>query len=202
MEHHHARLIIASDSTPVLTKLPTDYLDTEIVTITEDVLSIGMVRRIIDTAYQTPGGATTRLIVVAVKSIAIEAQQALLKVLEEPPKTTRFLLILPDAGGLLPTVLSRLAAETADNASDVPADFAQFLHASVKDRLELIATTAKKKDDAQYERWLAGLIVYTRTAQLEVAIKEQLLMVMTYARFRGASKKMLWEEVALTLPVR
>lgn len=45
-------------------------------------------------------------------SYSIEAQNALLKILEEPPQNVHFVLIAPSKNALLPTILSRLHIHT------------------------------------------------------------------------------------------
>lgn len=52
--------------------------------------------------------ASTKYIVLAGKSFRHEAQNSLLKVLEEPPEHIEFIIIAPNKSVLLPTVRSRL----------------------------------------------------------------------------------------------
>ncbi len=199
MDSHHARLYISSHPESLARSLLGDAQNVEVVPFTEDTLAIGTVRKIIDLAYQTPGNCEHRLILITARSIAVEAQQALLKILEEPPATTRFLIILPDKASLLPTVLSRLSVMYDTNVS-VATDFVDFMRMSYKERLDAIAEAAKQKNDTLFEAWYNGLVAYLEgDDRTEVDVSPHLL-VLTYARARGASKKMLWEEVALTLP--
>ncbi|MCF6330115.1 MAG: DNA polymerase III subunit delta' [Sulfurimonas sp.] len=50
----------------------------------------------------------TKYIVLGSQSFGVEAQNSLLKVLEEPPKNIEFIIISPTKSNLLPTVRSRL----------------------------------------------------------------------------------------------
>ncbi|MBM0636890.1 DNA polymerase III subunit delta' [Campylobacter sp. VicNov18] len=52
-----------------------------------------------------------KIIVLMAHSFRIEAQNFLLKLLEEPPKNIKFLLVVPSKNSLLPTVKSRLICE-------------------------------------------------------------------------------------------
>ena len=52
--------------------------------------------------------ATTKYIVMGGKSFNIVSQNALLKVLEEPPRNIEFILIAPSKSALLPTIRSRM----------------------------------------------------------------------------------------------
>jgi len=201
MDYHHACLHVTTKSEALLPELLPLYTDTEVVYFNEEILSIGTVRRIIDAAFQTPGSYSHRLLVINANSIAVEAQQALLKILEEPPVTTRFLLLLPGVASLLPTVLSRLEVVVHDDLS-TNTDFETFIATSLKGRMELITEAAKEKDDARFESWYRGLTESLPRMELSKEDLEAVLLVLTYARARGASKKMLWEEIAFTVPVK
>lgn len=196
MNDHHAVLYVGGDLSVVAAARP----DHEWIAMQVDTLSIAEVRRLISLAYQTPGVHPYRTIAVTASAIAFEAQHALLKVLEEPPATTRFVFCLPSVAGLLPTVLSRFmvvtAAVTECSESVV---FSTFLESGIVARIEQIATAAKKKDDDYFRQLEAGLHAYLlQTATTATAPLHQCLI---YLGLRGASKKMLWDEIALTLPL-
>lgn len=86
----------------------------------EDVREVGLsqnaqsvkideVRFLRSEAYLAPVRAKKRVFILAdANRMTVQAQNALLKVLEEPPDDTAFLLLAPDKNGLLPTVLSRV----------------------------------------------------------------------------------------------
>lgn len=173
----------------------------EIVPYEVDALTIEDVRRVIALAYQTPGSYSTRVIVIAARSINREAQHALLKVLEEPPQTTQFLIILPTAAGLLPTVLSRVMLDSQSaNRTTLNDFFVSFLVAAAKDRLELIADIAKRKNEADYDKLYDGLVTYSaRHNDIELLAPAE--TAIRFLRQKGAAKKMIWEHLALTLPV-
>ncbi|EAI1568307.1 DNA polymerase III subunit delta', partial [Campylobacter jejuni] len=52
-----------------------------------------------------------KIIVLMADSYRIEAQNFLLKLLEEPPKNIKFLIVVPSKNLLLPTIKSRLICE-------------------------------------------------------------------------------------------
>ncbi|EAI1998675.1 DNA polymerase III subunit delta', partial [Campylobacter jejuni] len=52
-----------------------------------------------------------KIIVLMADSYRIEAQNFLLKLLEEPPKNIKFLIVIPSKNLLLPTIKSRLICE-------------------------------------------------------------------------------------------
>lgn len=84
-------------------------------------ISINEIRRLnAFTNLKTPGNELIRRIVLIeeAQNMTIEAQNALLKILEEPPADTLFLLSSSDDKKLLPTVLSRVQQLTLNPPSD------------------------------------------------------------------------------------
>ncbi len=199
---HHARLFVSHTPTSVIeTIAATEGVASEIITFASDTISIDEVRRIIQLAFQTPGNKSYRLIVLEARQIAHEAQHALLKILEEPPATTRFVIILPSLAGLLPTVMSRVAivsagVETIDNPV-----FVRFITTDAKSRLEMIADIVKRKADEDYSALYDGLVNHVSTGTIANDLKSIVQTALMQLRQKGASKKMVWEELALSLPM-
>lgn len=70
---------------------------------------IDEVRRIRREAYVSPNESDKRIFILAnVDSMGIEAQNAMLKIIEEPPPHAMFIMTVQDTGALLQTVLSRV----------------------------------------------------------------------------------------------
>lgn len=61
-----------------------------------------------------------KTIILAADKFNIEAQNALLKVLEEPPQNVKFILITKYKSAILPTILSRLLLTNKRTKSDIP----------------------------------------------------------------------------------
>ncbi len=64
------------------------------------------------TRYAYVASKEERYIVLSARKYNIYAQNAMLKILEEPPANTHFILIAPSKSILLPTILSRLPLRT------------------------------------------------------------------------------------------
>lgn len=64
--------------------------------------------------------STLKTIILAGEKFNIEAQNALLKVLEEPPQNVKFILIAKHKNGILPTILSRLLVENKKKKAQIP----------------------------------------------------------------------------------
>lgn len=198
--HHHAVILRAPDpfSCRNIPKVPEiEYLSVEV-----ERFGIDNTRALVTQASQRPEYSEVQCIVVRTYFITHEAQNALLKILEEPPSSTSFLFILPLDLILLPTLLSRF--ETAESPESVEELEEQnvldsFLQLSYKDRLTIIETELKKKN-ANWQRIMkSDLISYlhvhpeSRSNVLEYIARALLT--------RGASNKMLLEQMALILPV-
>ncbi len=201
---HHAQLFFVSDSTETPFDMAALEAESEVFTFTAETFSIGEVRALIEAAYTRPFEKATRTIIVRANAIGIEAQNALLKILEEPPITTRFILVLRQGSLVLPTVLSRvqLMTVTGGVASISTGAFDAFLAASFAERMTQIATSTKNKDTDTLSALYTGLSVWlTSATSLSVNLRSQVLWCQSMLTLHGASKKMLWEEIALALPV-
>jgi DNA polymerase III delta prime subunit len=205
METHHAVVYVTPSPEATVLRLKNEHADnSEVIVRITDTLAISEVRKLIEQSYQTPGDKSYRLLVVVANQIASEAQQALLKILEEPPATTRFAVVLPDATTLLPTVRSRVLIVNCTDEEEVDSSaFSMFLSLSVPERLLYIAEIAKKKDDSTYQALFSGLTNYALDLPIAtpLSIRQVIAGSLRHLRLRGASKKMLWEELALSLPV-
>jgi DNA polymerase III, delta subunit len=169
-------------------------------------LGIGEVRNLILQASRRPvEGSTTLLLVVCVPTITFEAQQALLKVLEEPPVTTKFLFCVSDQFIFLPTVTSRfheifLPGDAFVLSKNIA--FTAFERQSYADRLLDIGKRMTKKDMVWLQEIKQGLSQYL-SDDLAHSLHQikTMNLVLVQLGSRGASNKMLLEALALILPV-
>ncbi len=82
--------------------------DVHIITPDKNILRVDQVREVLSTVYETPYEGKSKIYIFENFHLANEqAQNALLKTLEEPPKTVSFFLLAQNALALLPTVRSR-----------------------------------------------------------------------------------------------
>lgn len=147
-----------------------------------------------------------RFFIIGCQSFTHEAQNALLKLLEDPPARTTFFFIVPSHAELLPTLRSRLylVSKTEMVADDADKETAAaFLNVSLRQRLELVADIIERKDRAEAVRLINGLeIMFFQCSQGEnrLGALKQLRMVRRYLLDRAASLKLLLEHLAVTLP--
>ena len=203
--NHHALLLVGEGVSVInRVKALTEDSSLEILTLPFATLTISDVRFIIKTAHQTPAPTfRERVIVIHTQKIAIEAAEALLKILEEPPLTTTFIFSLPSIAQLPDTLLSRFTVEFLVANTDTSSLFNDFFETGVAKRLLMIADIVKRKADTDFLQLETGLVNYLNrySSSLSLSALTSLSDCLQYLRLRGASKKMIWEEIALTLPV-
>lgn len=186
---HHAQLI-RSES-------PLDFVyaesDVEIVYSDLERVGIDEVRELQRNAYQKPQYAPVQVIVIRSQQVTVEAQNALLKLFEEPPETTRFVLVLPDGFQILQTLESRLIEQRSEESFDRSV-WEAFQAASIKERLQQIDSWQKKKDAAWLMGIQTGLQQWVQTTKYPT---KTIQLVAERLGTRGASSKMLLEALAL-----
>ncbi len=153
-------------------------------------------------ALASLSGAGLRVFVLGAHTIGREAQNALLKSIEEPGENTLFALLVP-RGALLPTLRSRLLEIPFENKKKKETVAAAFLSALPSARSKLIGTIVEDKDkEAAYD--LVCEIekrLHERISDTTVrAALEELSSMRSYLMDRSASAKMILEHVALVVP--
>jgi len=150
-----------------------------------------------------------KVFVVCAHSFTREAQNALLKVLEEPTQNTHFFIVTANTQTLLPTLKSRMAHVSLGSVGQDHKgnSFVEgFLKASKPKRLELVKEIIDAKDKGQAIEFLNNLelalyknIDKDMTADQGRALTE-LQSVKKYLHDRSPSVKILLEHIALVVP--
>ncbi|NQV93074.1 hypothetical protein HQ403_01075 [Candidatus Kaiserbacteria bacterium] len=157
-----------------------------------------------------------KIFILNVNSITREAQNALLKTLEEPTEGTHFFLLVPSAGVLLETLLSRVQVirmhnSVAGDSSISPLLAKQFLSSTGAERLALIADIIETKDKQEALSLVNGLEreLYEQSGfqknisgveNIPTEAFEALQSVRSYLQDRSSSVKILLEHLSVTLP--
>lgn len=153
-------------------------------------------------------GKHGRTFVIYAPTIPADAQNVLLKILEEPPAGARFYIIVPSPETLLPTLRSRM--QTLELAHDGHRksiiDAKAFLAAGNKTRLDMLKPLLEKDDDDR--RDLAGTITFLgeleKALSCDVGLRQShiegiraVYRARKYITDRGAIVKSLLEQMAL-----
>lgn len=139
----------------------------------ENSFGIAEIRNIQKTTYLRPmQGKEKAVILNNAQTITLEAQNALLKLLEEPPNNTYIFLSATTDGPFLPTILSRckkvvLEQEKGNLASDKKEALQlslQAMQGTIGERLSLAEKLAAKKEELPL--WFEQIILLLRDAML------------------------------------
>jgi hypothetical protein len=183
---------------------------------TFEMLTIDDARRIQDIhASKAFSDASPRIFLIELYGITREAQNALLKIIEEPQPGNHFFLVMPSLDLLLPTLKSRLhvfksVAGDRDGSTE-PAAVADFLKKSLKDRIVFVDDLAATvSDGATVKHEVIDFLnqlessIYSRNRTAEnladnVMVFEIIARARSYMNDRAPSVKMLLEYVALSV---
>jgi len=80
----------------------------DVVVLLYGLLSVEDARRVSELAASAPFAGEHKVVIISAGRAYHEAQNALLKLFEEPPRGTYLFLVLPSLGSLLPTLRSRV----------------------------------------------------------------------------------------------
>jgi len=165
-----------------------------------------------------PAGGGKKFFIIEIDSMTHEAQNALLKMFEEPNEYAHFFLILPSEELLLPTLRSRLfvvrpaindkTGREGGKGGDLKADknLADFLRGNRAERIALVDKLAAdifdgKKSKTDALEFCACLSRHLRKGGIEKNLKALVAISQaeSYLRDRAPSIKQLLEYVALSV---
>ena len=173
----------------------------------------------IDDAHELRARASSRAVgerrvfVITAGGMTSEAQNALLKTLEEPPADALFIFLIPAPETLLATVRSRSQMLVLDGAapSRKPRiDPKEFLAAMPTKRIDMLKLVLEKDDDDKYDT--GAILAFLTSLEKYVAMRDlrsptfdrdaldTIYRARMYITDRGALVKTLLESVALLSP--
>lgn len=201
-EVHHASLIQTDSVTDLLIKGINS--DTEVRDTYLDSFGINDARELVRIAHQRPLEKTKQTLIIRTDFITLEAQNALLKLLEESPASTDLIFVLPKDLILLATLSSRLQVDDSysDTGHTEDTTFKEFIALDYKERISAIEQATKQKNISWQRLIKKGLMDYLCQPALKTLPKSEIEYVARNLLTRGASNKMLLEHVALILPAR
>lgn len=157
-------------------------------------------------------GKTKAVIIEAYENITPEAQNAMLKILEEPPANTIIIISVSKKELMLPTILSRCKIIALKEKEEPTAnqDIAKFngilniiFNGDVGDKLKIAQDVAKNKEEAV---WLEKMTIFVREKMIEEYNESKYLMFLkslqkTYMAIKSTnvSKRAALENLFLSI---
>jgi len=151
-----------------------------------------------------------KIFIVKAGTLTREAQNALLKIFEEPSEGTYIFLVVTDTRSIIPTLKSRL--RVIKTFGRLPADLnvaEEFLSAPPEERLQmpLIKKLLEEKEKNAIVGFLNSLELAARqkikmeqAGELELKFFGELMKCRNYAGDRSSSVKMILEHISLAAP--
>ncbi|MBI2048308.1 MAG: hypothetical protein HYT30_00050 [Parcubacteria group bacterium] len=163
-------------------------------------------RALRERAIMRPVELERRIFIISCAAISSEAQNALLKTIEEPRGNAVFFFLTPSPARLLPTFRSRVQlianAPSSTNAGhpsiiDIPA----FLAAAPAKRITMLEVFTKKKDGEERDLQSIGMFLdaLERALAARKAGLHSVYLAKKYLHDKGGSMKHLLEQVALLI---
>ncbi|MFA6050661.1 MAG: hypothetical protein WC761_05705 [Candidatus Paceibacterota bacterium] len=162
-------------------------------------------RSLIALSLNAPVRDEKKTVVLSIGDITREAQNALLKLFEDPNPHVEFLITIDNAHALLPTLRSRLHIVSVTEAEKEDTyDAKEFIDSSLGERMALIEKMVKDQKDSGSK---SGIRSFLRTlvSELEkepvknVEALRSATQALLYIDDKGASVKLLLESTALAI---
>lgn len=195
----------------------------DLIVLRHGLFSVEDARKLSDLAYRAAMNGEQKAIVVSALRLFHEAQNAMLKIFEEPPAGTTLMLVIPSEGMLLPTLRSRLLPlpfSQKQIMTDNPSLLRTFLEARTAEREKIVAKLLDRaKSDKDEEKQAArneavqlveGLIeaAYAKREAVSDPIEAEELMAflsdldafLPILHERSAPLKLIFEHILLVIP--
>lgn len=169
-----------------------------------------------------------RICILAAKFINKEAEQALLKIIEEPAIDTHFFMVVPDSSVLLPTIISRVQIvkipahstlgvvsgnEEKIKSVEITKEASSFIKMTPVDRINKIVQIIKEKKEDENSNLRFYVLNFINELEKDfyqkfkgnkndkniIFILGELEMSRKYISAPGASVKMILEHLALVI---
>jgi len=199
---HHALFAVGTYDT-ILPRIRQEFIpeDSEVLSQTTETLLIDDVRNIFEQTQTCIPEGRRRIFVLAFAQATVEAQNALLKLTEEPGERTQFIFIIPSESILLPTLLSRLEHLVHDETK-LPSTLAEdFLKSSFAQRLKILVPYIENRN---LHLPIALLHALEERLCKDIQSNRQSLKILQrtleFLLRRGVSLKLVLEYLALSIP--
>ena len=171
-ESKKSHILISTEIEKEFQRLKEELKPSRVVGFIEDDFKIEHAKSVVAEAYISE--SSTKYIVLGANSFNSVSQNSLLKVLEEPPRNIKFIIISPTKSNLLPTVRSRLPIVKGERVSknvEISFSLSQVdyseIFAFLKENSRVKKSDAKLLVEALYRRATIKDMLVLSTRQLE-----------------------------------
>ncbi len=178
------------------------------------LLSVEDARGVAELAAGAPFAGEHKVVIIAASRAYHEAQNALLKLFEEPPRGTYLFLIMPSLGGLLPTLRSRIQVLNPKFRHPMSEFGAaeEFMKASKEKRSAMIKKLTSGKDEEERRELRDEAIALVNgieqaayrndgfTKPINAALLSDIATLRGHLHDRSAPVKMILEHLSLVIP--
>lgn len=178
-----------------------------------DVMDIEDSRAIKNSHQNKPTAGDKKIFVISANFITEKAQNAMLKLFEEPRGDTHFFLIIPSLNNIIPTFRSRLFIIDTNISDSSIINSKDFLKMGIGQRMETVKKICGSVSDEEkskievikfinsLETELKSKIDLLKISKNELKMFEEIEKVRQYASEQSPSLKMLLEHISLIIPI-
>ena len=169
--------------------------------IEAETLGIDEVRSLIERQSRRSANQGKKIFLIISQFFTREAQNALLKVLEEPTTDTHFFILTGSTNGLLPTLLSRVFLVISEAEISLT-EAKKFVKMPLNQRLEFAKNLSAGGEKQKIIELVQSLqiLTYQTGVKKNATVLGEMEKMSNYLYDRAASSKMILEHLALTLP--
>jgi DNA polymerase III delta prime subunit len=167
-----------------------------------DTFSIDDARKLREMQSVKPLVHKRKIFIAEVYSMTVEAQNALLKIFEEPTPGTHFFIIIDTAEILLPTLRSRMIViGTNESGEGSKALAKKFMESTPPERIAMVGPIIEEKDKVTASGLIDGLIrELSKKPDAHASELKELLKLRGFLADRSPSLKLILEHISLILP--
>ena len=189
----------------------------DVIVLRYGLLTVEDARKVAELASSGAHSGEHKVVIIAASRAYHEAQNALLKIFEEPPRGAYLFLVLPNLGSLLPTLRSRvqILPNVGFTKPYIPEMAQQFLRMSKEKRSAFIKKLATGRDEEERREHREEAIAIVNGLEQAAYVKwkadgnpdgnvgallSDIAALRGYLYDRSAPVRMILEHISLVLP--
>jgi len=161
----------------------------------EDLVGVEMAKNMIRDAMLKNAPDEIRVLLLVGNKISHEAQDTLLKVLEDPSEGLKIICVFPKLN-LLPTLMSRFSMVYTSEVHTFDKWAEDFYKMLLEDKLQDVSTFVKKESKQDSSQKMEAILRYIVSKKIKGDLSSEVAKCVSYSKDRSPSIKMLFEHIA------